>query len=485
MKDKERITYLYNAFGSRVHSFYGNAEAEKEKRPIHKHYSADGSVEIKEDKTKGTIDFVFYLGGDPYSAPAVYSSNGEEGKLLFLHRDQLGSIVAITDLNGKLVEARHFDAWGKVLSITDGNGNKLENLLLDRGYTGHEHLASVGLIHMNGRLYDPALHRFLMPDNYIQDPFNTQNFNRYGYCLNNPLVYVDKNGEIVWWVVGVAALIGAYTGGTIANNGEANPIKWNYSVDTFAHILSGAVIGALSGYVGGAIATSQIPMANTLGIAGGSIVNSLGTYVYTRGKTDISISFGAASFNFNRGSFGYLFKKGNSTMENIGYGFGALANITDVVSLFGGGENVSVNSASTKDDDWWGHSSITDKDGNSLVSVGPDSPVGKGAGLTQTWKNSIKGADTNWSTYFGEEGTWQVSLNNISKNAISNYASKITRWDLLFNSCVGHTSRALWSAGVPNVYLFHPHMLNLQLSIYKMGILASPYIYTTPNKIKR
>ena len=397
----------------------------------------------------------------------------------------MGSIVAITDLNGKLVEARHFDAWGKVLSITDGNGNKLENLLLDRGYTGHEHLASVGLIHMNGRLYDPALHRFLMPDNYIQDPFNTQNFNRYGYCLNNPLVYVDKNGEIVWWVVGVAALIGAYTGGTIANNGEANPIKWNYSVDTFAHILSGAVIGALSGYVGGAIATSQIPMANTLGIAGGSIVNSLGTYVYTRGKTDISISFGAASFNFNRGSFGYLFKKGNSTMENIGYGFGALANITDVVSLFGGGENVSVNSASTKDDDWWGHSSITDKDGNSLVSVGPDSPVGKGAGLTQTWKNSIKGADTNWSTYFGEEGTWQVSLNNISKNAISNYASKITRWDLLFNSCVGHTSRALWSAGVPNVYLFHPHMLNLQLSIYKMGILASPYIYTTPNKIKR
>ena len=477
--------YLYNAFGSRAHSFYGNAEAEKEKRPIHKHYSADGSVEIKEDKTKGSIDFLFYLCGDPYSAPAVYNSNGEEGKLLFLHRDQLGSIVAITDLNGKLIEARHFDAWGKVLSITDGNGNKLENLLLDRGYTGHEHLASVGLIHMNGRLYDPALHRFLMPDNYIQDPFNTQNFNRYGYCLNNPLVYVDKNGEIVWWVVGVAALIGAYTGGTIANNGEANPIKWNYSVDTFAHILSGAVIGALSGYVGGAIATSQIPMANTLGIAGGSIVNSLGTYVYTRGKTDISISFGAASFNFNRGSFGYLFKKGNSTMENIGYGFGALANITDVVSLFGGGENVSVNSASTKDDDWWGHSSITDKDGNSLVSVGPDSPVGKGAGLTQTWKNSIKGADTNWSTYFGEEGTWQVSLNNISKNAISNYASKITRWDLLFNSCVGHTSRALWSAGVPNVYLFHPHMLNLQLSIYKMGILASPYIYTTPNKIKR
>ena len=82
-----------------------------------------------------------------------------------------------------------------MLSITDGNGNKLENLLLDRGYTGHEHLLSVGLINMNARLYDPALHRFLQPDNFVQDPFNTQNFNRYGYVLNNPLLYIDPTGE--------------------------------------------------------------------------------------------------------------------------------------------------------------------------------------------------------------------------------------------------------------------------------------------------
>ena len=67
--------------------------------------------------------------------------------------------------------------------------------MLDRGYTGHEHLLSVGLINMNARLYDPALHRFLQPDNFVQDPFNTQNFNRYGYVLNNPLLYIDPTGE--------------------------------------------------------------------------------------------------------------------------------------------------------------------------------------------------------------------------------------------------------------------------------------------------
>ena len=67
--------------------------------------------------------------------------------------------------------------------------------LLNRGYTGHEHLQGVGLIHMNGRLYDPKLRRFLAPDNYIQDLGNTQNFNRYSYVLNNPLMYTDPSGE--------------------------------------------------------------------------------------------------------------------------------------------------------------------------------------------------------------------------------------------------------------------------------------------------
>jgi len=289
---------LYNAFGSRAHSFYGNAEAEKEKRPIHKHYSADGSVEIKEDKAKGSINFVFYLGGDPYTAPAVYSSNGEEGKLLFLHRDQLGSIIAITDLNGKLVEARHFDAWGKVLSITDANGNKLTSLLLDRGYTGHEHLASVGFIHCNGRLYDPALHRFLMPDNYIQDPFNTQNFNRYGYCLNNPLVYVDQDGE---WIFLVAAVIGAYIGGAQAN-GTYNPFKWNYSnANTWIGMAGGAVIGGVSAgvgsAVGGTIAGGTTLVSSMVGGAVGGAISGGGFAVLPGGNGKVLQGMGIGALS--------------------------------------------------------------------------------------------------------------------------------------------------------------------------------------------
>lgn len=67
-----------------------------------------------------------------------------------------------------------------------------------RGYTFHEHLPHFSLINMNGRLYDNVLCRMLSPDNFIQAPNNTQSFNRYSYCWNNPLKYTDPSGEIVW-----------------------------------------------------------------------------------------------------------------------------------------------------------------------------------------------------------------------------------------------------------------------------------------------
>ena len=59
---------------------------------------------------------------------------------------------------------------------------------------------------MNARLYDPVLGRFLTPDPYVQMLDFTQAFNRYSYCMNSPLCYVDENGEF-WWVV-AAAVIG-------------------------------------------------------------------------------------------------------------------------------------------------------------------------------------------------------------------------------------------------------------------------------------
>ncbi|MCK9208522.1 MAG: hypothetical protein M0P66_15520 [Salinivirgaceae bacterium] len=69
-------------------------------------------------------------------------------------------------------------------------------LLIDRGYTGHEHMDAFGLINMNGRVYDPAVALFLSPDPVLQDPANALNYNRYSYVLNNPLKYTDPSGYL-------------------------------------------------------------------------------------------------------------------------------------------------------------------------------------------------------------------------------------------------------------------------------------------------
>ena len=77
----------------------------------------------------------------------------------------------------------------------------------------------------------------------------------------------------------------------MANNGQYNPFKWDYcNVKTWTYMYLGGVVGGLSGLAGGAIATSGIPMANTLSIAAASLTNSLGTWAYTAGQSHLDLS---------------------------------------------------------------------------------------------------------------------------------------------------------------------------------------------------
>ncbi|MFC4815985.1 RHS repeat-associated core domain-containing protein [Flavobacterium sp. GCM10023249] len=237
--NKDKLSFAYNGMLGRSAMYYGSTATDKLSRPNRRYYSADGSMEI--NYNNGVVELVTYVGGNAYSAPIVLKSNGTTQNYFYLHRDYQGSIVAVTNATGAIVEKRHFDAWGSIAKVQDGAGNILTKLtFLDRGYTGHEHLQSVGLIHMNGRLYDPKLHRFLQPDNYVQDPYNTQNYNRYGYVLNNPLKYTDPSGEILAPIlIGAAVGLGSYFVTAFLNH---QPF-------TFMGAAKATFIGGLSGLV--------------------------------------------------------------------------------------------------------------------------------------------------------------------------------------------------------------------------------------------
>ncbi len=165
-----------------------------------------------------------YLGGDAYTAPVAAVTQSGATTYYYLLRDHLGNITHQVNTANAVVAEFSFDACSVKLgfcersetktvvelipisgAVREGRRRNATNwsytldandkaLFADRGFTGHESLKWFNLINMNGRLYDPLVGRFLNADNFIQDPTSTQNYNRYSYCLNNPLKYVDPSG---------------------------------------------------------------------------------------------------------------------------------------------------------------------------------------------------------------------------------------------------------------------------------------------------
>jgi len=179
-----------------------------------------GNYETVLDERTGILKRIHYL---PGGAVLIKTDNDEEGELLYTYKDHLGSITHITDDSGNLLEEYSYDAWGRMrnlknwdIHLTPDETSTALSLINGRGYTGHEHLAEFGIINMNGRLYDPVLGRMLSPDNFVQAPDFSQNFNRYSYVYNNPLRYTDPSGEIVsttlLYMIG-GAIVGGYIGG--------------------------------------------------------------------------------------------------------------------------------------------------------------------------------------------------------------------------------------------------------------------------------
>ncbi len=161
--------------------------------------------------------------------------------MYYLHQDYLGSVCAVTDNEKNVVERHSYDAWGRPRNPQNWSYENIPDLeIIDRGYTGHQHIfytLSDGtqggeLINMNARLYDPVLGRMLSPDNYIALPDYTQSYNRYTYAYNNPLKYTDPSGNnpaIAFMASTVIpGLIVGY-GSAVFTTGEYAPWKWDAS----------------------------------------------------------------------------------------------------------------------------------------------------------------------------------------------------------------------------------------------------------------
>lgn len=282
----------------------------------------------------------------PTGVCAVYEDNGSTKKIYYIHTDYLGSWLAITDNTGSLINRYSYDAWGRprdpgtwaLKTISTANALlDLNNMqpMFDRGYTGHEIMAGFGLINMNGRLYDPYLQRFLSPDQYVQEPGDAQSFNRYTYCMNNPLMYTDPSGY-TWfsrfgdWLgstgikllttivsVGAAVVVTVATGGAdlilagvvggVVGGVTSTALHGGTGSDYFCAAVGGAVMGGASGFV-------------TAGIAAG-ISYGLNNVYYGAGGFSTIGTYSNWSLASYLPSFGQLFSRvSNGSLADVVFG---------------------------------------------------------------------------------------------------------------------------------------------------------------------
>ena len=274
--------------------------------------------------------------------------------------DHFGSVVRLYQNGTDLEFTTTYDPWGNQTTST----NTIE---ISRGYCGHEHWDEFGLIDMNfaiereqseysvaysampsvskmgeanGRFYDPLLGRFLSPDPYVQDCTNPQNFNRYAYCLNNPLKYTDPSGEF-WHIV-----IGAAIGGTVNWLAHGHEFSWK----GFGYFNVGALAGAATAAVGGGMSSAM---------AGGSFWAGAGG---TSAAMSVTSSFASgAAIGATTGAIGgTITEAGNAWMGGATFGQGVLkgfigGNISGLAGGLIGGVAGGISAVSDGRDFWTGH----------------------------------------------------------------------------------------------------------------------------------
>ena len=205
-----------------------------------------GNIEIVSEN--GTTTYKRYIGG----ALVQHVVNGIAANK-YLFTDHIGSVVAATNEAGAVIEGGGFNAFGE--RRTNGSATSITTTGLastTRGFTGHEMLDGLDVIHMNGRIYDPTLGRFLQADPVIQAPDNPQNWNAYTYVFNNPYRYTDPTGMIgqeerQWLGAMVAIAASIWTGGA--------SLSWWGAGMTVGQAIA---INVAAGFASGAISTQSM-----------------------------------------------------------------------------------------------------------------------------------------------------------------------------------------------------------------------------------
>lgn len=135
---------------------------------------------MKGSKVIGTFNTFLLLG--------LLTGAAQAQTVEYFHTDELGSVVAVSNVAGLVIERREYEPYGSQLTPAVKNGP---------GFTGHVQDALTGLAYMQQRYYDPLVGLFLSVDPVSAYENPVRNLNRFRYANNNPYKFVDPDGREV------------------------------------------------------------------------------------------------------------------------------------------------------------------------------------------------------------------------------------------------------------------------------------------------
>jgi RHS repeat-associated protein len=348
--------FIYGADGLRVVQAVGTGDGELGSstnstlsRTVYVGLGATGKS-VYERTTHGTTiehSHFFYAGsahgGSSFAIQVITedtSTSPPPPRTEYHHFDHLGSVTAVSDESGHVTSAPGggsgasmigYDPWGAIRSPSGQAADPptFASPAGNRGFTDHEVISSLGLVNMNGRIYDPTVGRFLSPDPNVQFASDLQTYNRYSYAAGNPLRYTDPTGYVFaefWHDAGPMVTIMASAAASIACGGNvgcgyavavgiaalnttaaiAAGVPWDAAIFNSSYSLmvgmglggAGAMIGGSSplGTVVGGMIGGGLTAAVMTPITGGSLgKNLLGGAAY--GALSAAISMAASHTN--------------------------------------------------------------------------------------------------------------------------------------------------------------------------------------------
>lgn len=281
-----------------------------------------------------------------FAGPIRIATIQTDGRKLFTLTDHLRSSTLITDETGAVVQRMDYEPYGAPIQ----NARSANPAGVRHTYTGQENDTESGLMYYGARYYDPVVGMFTSPDTWTRRPdapqrfeepdlfvsadMDPQSLNRFAYCRNNPMIYVDETGEFFFIPILVAVAVGAAVGGSLAAMQAIATGQDFGDWHTWANIGIGAAVGGAAGLVGSVVGIGATAAgAGTLGslaiggFAGGFTGGVLGGfdskgYQYSFGE---AIGMGLVGGAIGAVVGGVGGKLGNALARGKSVGFGISA----------------------------------------------------------------------------------------------------------------------------------------------------------------